>query len=86
MELTPDQVWQNCLSFIKDNINQQSFETWFLPIHPVKFKKSISTFVAIFEVPAFPGIQIILLENLDSSNFSHKACSLPPLPNNAIFI
>ena len=48
MELTPDQVWQNCLSFIKDNINQQSFETWFLPIHPVKFKKSILT----VEVPS----------------------------------
>jgi len=48
MDLTPAQVWNNCLSFIKDNINTQSYETWFLPIKPIKLKKSILT----VEVPS----------------------------------
>ena len=29
-------VWENCLNIIKDNINVQSFKTWFEPIKPVK--------------------------------------------------
>lgn len=48
MDLTPEKVWKNCLKFIKDNINKQSYETWFLPIEPIKLKKSILT----VEVPS----------------------------------
>lgn len=48
MNLTPEQVWSNCLRFIKDNINEQSYETWFLPIKPIKLKKSVLT----VEVPS----------------------------------
>ena len=48
MELTPVQVWNNCLDFIKDNINTQSYETWFKPIRPIKLKQSILT----VEVPS----------------------------------
>ena len=29
-------IWDNCLSFIKDNINQQAYKTWFAPVKPVK--------------------------------------------------
>ncbi len=29
-------VWNECLSFIKDNIQPQAFKTWFEPIKPVK--------------------------------------------------
>ncbi|GIZ15142.1 chromosomal replication initiator protein DnaA [Capnocytophaga catalasegens] len=29
-------VWTNCLSFIKDNISDDAFEVWFRPIEPVK--------------------------------------------------
>ena len=29
-------VWENCLKIIKDNINVQSYKTWFEPIKPVK--------------------------------------------------
>lgn len=29
-------VWNNCLSFIKDNIEEQAFKTWFEPIKAVK--------------------------------------------------
>ncbi|MFM9423504.1 MAG: Chromosomal replication initiator protein DnaA, partial [Bacteroidota bacterium] len=30
-----NQVWQNCLSVIKDNVSAQGFKTWFEPIKPV---------------------------------------------------
>lgn len=36
MSITAQSVWENCLSFIKDNINPQAFKTWFLPIVAVK--------------------------------------------------
>ena len=29
-------VWENCLNFIKDNIQPQAYKTWFEPIKPVK--------------------------------------------------
>ncbi|HFX17922.1 MAG TPA: chromosomal replication initiator protein DnaA, partial [Flavobacteriales bacterium] len=31
-------VWQECLTFIKDNIDEVAFETWFKPLVPVDFK------------------------------------------------
>ncbi len=36
MASTAESVWENCLEFIKDNINPQAFKTWFLPIKAVK--------------------------------------------------
>ncbi len=48
MEMTPEIIWQNCLKFIKDNINQQSYETWFIPIKPTTLKKKTLT----LEVPS----------------------------------
>ncbi|GIV42704.1 MAG: chromosomal replication initiator protein DnaA [Vicingaceae bacterium] len=36
-------VWQNCLRIIRDNINLQSFKTWFEPIKPVKLEKNVLT-------------------------------------------
>jgi len=37
------EVWQSCLSIIKDNVSPISFKTWFEPIVPVKLEKSILT-------------------------------------------
>jgi chromosomal replication initiator protein len=37
------EVWENCLRIIKDNINYQSFKTWFSPIKPVKLDESVLT-------------------------------------------
>ena len=31
-------VWKNCLSRIKDNVTQMTYNTWFLPIKPLEFK------------------------------------------------
>jgi chromosomal replication initiator protein len=38
MKNSPEKVWKNCLDFIKDNISEQSFKTWFIPIQPIKLK------------------------------------------------
>jgi chromosomal replication initiator protein len=43
MEKKTVEVWENCLKIIKDNINYQSFKTWFLPIKPVKLKDNVLT-------------------------------------------
>jgi chromosomal replication initiator protein len=43
MERKVVEVWEDCLKIIKDNINYQSFKTWFLPIKPVKLKDNILT-------------------------------------------
>lgn len=36
-------VWSNCLSFIRQNVNEQSFKTWFEPIVPVKLAENVLT-------------------------------------------
>ncbi|MBW6492108.1 MAG: chromosomal replication initiator protein DnaA [Lentimicrobium sp.] len=36
-------VWDNCLKIIKDNINYQSYKTWFSPIKPTKLEDSVLT-------------------------------------------
>ncbi len=38
MSLTANDVWNNCLLFIKDNIQAQAYKTWFEPIKPVKLQ------------------------------------------------
>ncbi|MCB0501114.1 MAG: chromosomal replication initiator protein DnaA [Bacteroidetes bacterium] len=36
-------VWEKCLLIIKDNINLQSYKTWFEPIKPVNLEKDVIT-------------------------------------------
>jgi chromosomal replication initiator protein len=36
-----DQLWIRCLSVIKDNISEASFNTWFSPIVPLKYENNI---------------------------------------------
>ena len=43
-----ESVWKNCLNFIKDNIQDQAFKTWFEPIKPIKLDDSIIS----IEVPS----------------------------------
>jgi chromosomal replication initiator protein len=40
MSVTAISVWNNCLDFIKDNIQPQAFKTWFEPIKPVKLTEN----------------------------------------------
>ncbi len=40
MNVSAQQVWENCLSFIEDNIQLQAYKTWFEPIVAVKLSES----------------------------------------------
>jgi chromosomal replication initiator protein len=40
MSKTAESVWNNCLSFIEDNITSQAYKTWFEPIKAVKLSDS----------------------------------------------
>ncbi|MFO7889414.1 MAG: chromosomal replication initiator protein DnaA [bacterium] len=41
-------VWNQCLGILKKYVNPQSFQTWFLPIRPVKIENNVLT----VEVPS----------------------------------
>ncbi len=41
MNSVKSEVWNNCLSFIKDNIPPQAFKTWFEPIEVIKLSKNV---------------------------------------------
>jgi chromosomal replication initiator protein len=41
--LTPSDIWNKCLSIIKDNVNWRAFQTWFEPISAVDIKNNILT-------------------------------------------
>ncbi|MGB1307653.1 MAG: chromosomal replication initiator protein DnaA [Oceanihabitans sp.] len=40
MSVTAQSVWNNCLNFIKDNIQPQAYKTWFEPILAVKLSNN----------------------------------------------
>jgi chromosomal replication initiator protein len=48
MTKTFEQVWENCLKIFRDNINHQSFKTWFEPIKAVSLEDNVLT----IEVPS----------------------------------
>jgi len=41
MNSIKSEVWNNCLSFIRDNIPPQAFKTWFEPIEVIKLSKNV---------------------------------------------
>lgn len=41
MNKTAQSVWENCLSFIKDNIQEQAFKTWFEPIKAIELSRNV---------------------------------------------
>ena len=47
MNLDANSVWNNCLIFIKDNIQTQAYKTWFKPIKPISY----SNYVLTLKVP-----------------------------------
>jgi chromosomal replication initiator protein len=38
-----EEVWASCLKIIKDNVSDQSYKTWFVPIKPVKLETGVLT-------------------------------------------
>lgn len=43
MAFSCETIWNNCLTLIKEQVNEQSFKTWFTPIVPKKFENNILT-------------------------------------------
>lgn len=43
-----EQLWSRCLSVIKDNISEASFNTWFAPIVALKYEEN----VFVLQVPS----------------------------------
>lgn len=43
MQTDYGQVWNDCLLVIKENIAEQSFNTWFQPIKPVRLEENVLT-------------------------------------------
>ena len=43
MNLTHEQIWENCLKIIRDNVTLQSFKTWFEPIKAVRLESKALT-------------------------------------------
>lgn len=42
-QLSAEQIWDKCLTIIKDNVQYQTFRTWFEPITAVSFENDILT-------------------------------------------
>ncbi len=38
--LAPKSIWESCLQIIKENVSPQSYQTWFLPIIPLKLENN----------------------------------------------
>ncbi len=38
-----EEIWNRCLAIIKDNVNLQSYKTWFEPIKPLRIKDQVLT-------------------------------------------
>lgn len=38
--LSPKSIWESCLQIIKENVSPQSYQTWFLPIVPLKLENN----------------------------------------------
>ncbi len=38
-----ESIWQECLEIFRDNVNPQSFKTWFEPIKPVRLSNKVLT-------------------------------------------
>ncbi len=43
MDNSIQKLWANCLNVIKDNVPEAAFKTWFLPIVPLSYDKSVFT-------------------------------------------
>lgn len=41
MSASAQSLWENCLIYIKDNIQDQAYKTWFEPIVPVKLENKV---------------------------------------------
>jgi chromosomal replication initiator protein len=52
MERTPETVWKACLEIIRDNVNRQSYKTWFEPIKPLSLVEEAEEIKLIVQLPS----------------------------------
>lgn len=50
MLASPKALWDNSLLFIKDNVSEQQYNTWFRPIVFESYKPSTKTLLVQFQV------------------------------------
>ncbi|NDB56218.1 chromosomal replication initiator protein DnaA, partial [archaeon] len=43
MNHTHASIWESCLSIIKSNLSDKSFNTWFKPIKSIRFNNNVLT-------------------------------------------
>ena len=74
MNSTHIEIWQNCLSIIKDHIDETAFKTWFEPIIPRSFEQDTLTiqvpnryFYEWLEDKYIQVLQIALLKEIGNS-------------------
>lgn len=52
MEQSPDAVWEQCLTIIRDNISRQSFKTWFEPLKAVRLEQEGALMKLTVQLPS----------------------------------
>ena len=52
MAQTAEEVWAECLKFIRDNITRQSYKTWFEPLKPVRLEEEEELIKLTIELPS----------------------------------
>jgi chromosomal replication initiator protein len=52
MNDSPEAVWNECLSFIRDNISRQSFRTWFEPLRAVALEEEEGVVKLTVQLPS----------------------------------
>lgn len=61
MSHLPEKLWSKCLEVIKDNINEASFNTWFMPIVPLQYENN----VLVLQVPSQYFVEFIEEKYID---------------------
>jgi len=61
MSHSPEKLWSKCLEVFKDNINEASFNTWFMPIVPLQYDNN----VLVLQVPSQYFVEFIEEKYID---------------------
>ena len=52
MEKDFEIVWNNCLSVIKDNVTEEMYKTWFMPLVPKRLEENKEGIFLYIQVPS----------------------------------
>jgi chromosomal replication initiator protein len=60
-DLNHVELWNRCLTFIKNNVPDQTYKTWFLPIKPLKYEEN----TLVLQVPSHFFVEFLEEKFLD---------------------